>query len=225
MHSTIAFSGGFRYRPTTSTSFSSNRGSFESLNVSTRCGLIPRADQIRCTVAGRHAGPCGHRPATPVRLARRRLVQRQTARSPRPSPAGIDGLRPRPGRTCEKSFSPSSANRSRQAATVVGDDPQPRSRSACSRTRQRPSTTHARAAHHGAAPCANRINLSSTDRCSSVTGSGGGRSAHTSSYHQSTSYLRDSTTRAIAIPPGARVRSVPAPPLMELSLPGGTPPG
>ena len=37
--------------------------------------------------------------------------------------AGIDGLRPRPGRTAEKFFSPSSANRSRHAVTVVGDDP------------------------------------------------------------------------------------------------------
>jgi hypothetical protein len=52
MHSTIAFSGGFRYSPTMSTSFSSKCLSFESLNVSTRCGLRPRADQIRWTVAG-----------------------------------------------------------------------------------------------------------------------------------------------------------------------------
>jgi hypothetical protein len=52
MHKTIAFSGGFKYRPTTSTSFSSNPGSLDSLNVCTRCGRRPRADQIRCTVAG-----------------------------------------------------------------------------------------------------------------------------------------------------------------------------
>ena len=50
-HSTIAFSGGFRYRPTTSISFSSNFGSLDSLNVSTRCGFNPRADHTRCTVA------------------------------------------------------------------------------------------------------------------------------------------------------------------------------
>jgi hypothetical protein len=49
--STIAFSGGFRYRPTTSISFSSKRLSLESLNVLTRWGLRLRADQIRCTVA------------------------------------------------------------------------------------------------------------------------------------------------------------------------------
>src|SRR5262245_66678616 len=51
MHNTIAFSGGFMYRPTTSTSLSSNFGSPDTLNVSTRCGLRPRFDQIRCTVA------------------------------------------------------------------------------------------------------------------------------------------------------------------------------
>ena len=61
--------------PTTSTSFSSKRGSLESLNVSTRCGFRPRADQIRCTVAGLTPA-LGHRPAAPVRLARRLLVQR-----------------------------------------------------------------------------------------------------------------------------------------------------
>ena len=52
MHSTTAFSGGFKYKPTTSISFSSNRGSPESLNVLTRCGFRPRPDQIRCPVAG-----------------------------------------------------------------------------------------------------------------------------------------------------------------------------
>ena len=41
MHSTIAFSGGFRYRPTTSMSLSSNFGSLDTLNVSTRCGCSP----------------------------------------------------------------------------------------------------------------------------------------------------------------------------------------
>src|SRR5450759_2406987 len=52
MQSTTACSGGLRWRPTTSISFSSNRGSLDSLNVFTRCGLRPRPDQIRCTVAG-----------------------------------------------------------------------------------------------------------------------------------------------------------------------------
>ena len=37
--------------------------------------------------------------------------------------AAIDGLRPRPGRTLEKSLSPSSENRSRHAFTVIGATP------------------------------------------------------------------------------------------------------
>src|SRR3972149_5159428 len=50
-HRTTALSGGFRYTPTTSVSFSTNRLSFESLNVSMRCGCNPCASQIRETVA------------------------------------------------------------------------------------------------------------------------------------------------------------------------------
>src|SRR5688572_26711917 len=46
-------------------SFSSNFGSLESLNVLTRCGLRPRADQMRCTVAG----------LTPCALAIERQLQ------------------------------------------------------------------------------------------------------------------------------------------------------
>ena len=38
---TTAFSGGFRYSPTTSCSFSSNRGSLLTLKVRTRCGFKP----------------------------------------------------------------------------------------------------------------------------------------------------------------------------------------
>ena len=44
-------SGGFRYSPTTSTNFSSKRGSLDSLNVSTRCGFKPHANHTRCTVS------------------------------------------------------------------------------------------------------------------------------------------------------------------------------
>ena len=39
------------YRPTTSRTFSMNRGSAESLKVSVRCGCRPKARQIRFTVA------------------------------------------------------------------------------------------------------------------------------------------------------------------------------
>ena len=43
----MACSGGFRYSPTTSWSFSTNLGSLESLKVSIRCGLRPCSFQIR----------------------------------------------------------------------------------------------------------------------------------------------------------------------------------
>src|SRR5512134_458496 len=110
--STTAFSGGFRYSPTTSTSFSSNRGSFDSLNVSTRCGCSPRARQTRCTVSR----------LTPTRAAIVRVDQcvapggvscTVTRTISSTVSAGIDGLRPRPSRTSAKRASPSSANRDR----------------------------------------------------------------------------------------------------------------
>src|SRR6516225_9883552 len=75
MHSTIAFSGGLRYSPTTSVSFSSNAGSVETLNVSTRCGLRPRVpDALHRGSA--HPGVAGHRPCAPMRFAFRLGVQR-----------------------------------------------------------------------------------------------------------------------------------------------------
>ena len=40
-HSTIAFSGGFRYNPITSVILASNSGSVENLNVSAFHGLTP----------------------------------------------------------------------------------------------------------------------------------------------------------------------------------------
>src|SRR5258705_13065658 len=45
--STTARSGGLWYSPTTSTTFSTNSGSVDSLNVSARCGLRPKSFQIR----------------------------------------------------------------------------------------------------------------------------------------------------------------------------------
>src|SRR5918995_1448334 len=49
-HSTSARSGGSRYSPTTSRTFSMNCGSPDSLKVSVRCGLSRNAFQIRPTV-------------------------------------------------------------------------------------------------------------------------------------------------------------------------------
>src|SRR5947209_20072727 len=95
MHNTTDLSGGFRYRPTTSTSLSSKWRSLESLKVFTRCGLSPRADQIRCTDAG----------LTPTRFAIDRHDQcvspsgfECSVKSTLPETFSslIDGLRPRP---------------------------------------------------------------------------------------------------------------------------------
>ena len=47
--STTARSGGSRYRPTTSRTFSTNCGSLESFHFSCRCGLSPNACQMSCT--------------------------------------------------------------------------------------------------------------------------------------------------------------------------------
>ena len=68
MHSTIALSGGSRYSPTTSISFSSNRGSFDSLNVLTRCGFKPARGPDPLHRLRGHPHLLGHRPARPVRL-------------------------------------------------------------------------------------------------------------------------------------------------------------
>ena len=49
---TTAASGGFRYNPTMSRTFSTHNGSEESLKVSARCDCSPKAFQMRCTVEG-----------------------------------------------------------------------------------------------------------------------------------------------------------------------------
>src|SRR5487761_242210 len=49
-HNTIAFCGGFKYRPTTSVNFSINLGSRDSLKVRLRCGLRLCNCQSRFTV-------------------------------------------------------------------------------------------------------------------------------------------------------------------------------
>ncbi len=50
-HSTIAFSGGARYSPTTSVTLATNSGSVENLNVSTRHGATPYSRHALATVA------------------------------------------------------------------------------------------------------------------------------------------------------------------------------
>src|SRR5437667_72531 len=60
-HSTTALSGGLWYRPTTSTTFSTNSGSDDSLNPSARCGLSPKSRQIRPIIRRQHQ--FSHRPS------------------------------------------------------------------------------------------------------------------------------------------------------------------
>ena len=64
--STMARSGGQRYSPTMSRTFSTNCGSADNLNVSRRCDCNPNVCQMRAIVAFES-------PATSARLARRPL--------------------------------------------------------------------------------------------------------------------------------------------------------
>ena len=120
MHSTIAFSGGLRYRPATSISFSSNFGSLDSLNVSTRCGFKPRAAHTRCTVAGDTPAFAAIVRHDQWGLAVRRGMPCQVydlvdllLRDWRTSGRA-------PARTFPSFAKPSSANRARHARTVAG---------------------------------------------------------------------------------------------------------
>jgi hypothetical protein len=47
---TSALSGGLRYRPTTSRSFSMKNGSLDSLKPSVRCGCSPKSWKWRATL-------------------------------------------------------------------------------------------------------------------------------------------------------------------------------
>lgn len=98
---------------TMSSSFSTNFGSRETLNVSTRCGLRPWACQIRSTLLS----------LTPICSARRRVLQcvaaagvvcvvRRTI-----SAASMRGLRPLRGKSASIAARPPLANRSRQRPT------------------------------------------------------------------------------------------------------------
>gem|GEM_PF-3186218 len=100
-------------------SFASNWGSFDSLNVSTKCGFSPRAAQIRCTcddeIPTRSAILRHDQCVWPTGLA---CKVKSTICSI--VACGIEGLRPRPKRTSPNWANPSSANRSRHARTVFG---------------------------------------------------------------------------------------------------------
>ena len=125
-HSTTAFSGGLWYRPTTSTTLSTNSGSVESLNPSTRCGLRSNRRQIRPIVDGDR----------PTRRHRRpRPVRRVRPASPPASPTTtsstlsnrIDGGRPgrgsstNPSRRLVDEPAPPLGHRVRHHPQVGGD--------------------------------------------------------------------------------------------------------
>src|SRR6266545_5973110 len=144
--STIAPSGGWRYRPTTSITFSASLGSCENLNVSTRCGLRRSFFQIRRTVVAE----------APTSFARRRVDQCVVAsgalsvlairscRKPSPYVGG------RPERASSRSPSiPCSAKRRRHSITVGTLQPRRRAMVACDWPSAAPRTIAARAA----SPC------------------------------------------------------------------------
>src|SRR5829696_4018203 len=170
MHNTIAFSGGSKYKPTTSMSLSSNFGSLDTLNVSTRWGCNPRSDQIRCTVAG----------LTPTRLAIVRhdqcvapggvvVVVNRTISAIVSSP--IEGLRPRPSRMLSKPASPSSPNRVRHARTVTGVTPTSSAITALATPSAAINNTRACTTCRCGADCA-RANLSNVSRSPSDNNNG-----------------------------------------------------
>src|SRR6478609_7730267 len=166
----MACSGGFRYNPTTSISFSSNNGSLDTLNVSIRCGCNPRSDQIRCTVAE----------LTPTRLP---IVRHDQC----VAPGGvvvvvnrtiaaivsslIEGFRPRPSRILSNPASPSATNRVRHARTVTGVTAASSAITALATPSAAINNTRACTTCRCGADCA-RANLSNVSRSPSDNGNG-----------------------------------------------------
>ena len=65
------------YRPTTSRTFAMNYGSVDSFHVSTRCGLRPKARQIRETDDCDRPVSAGHRPGGPVAVLPAALLRQR----------------------------------------------------------------------------------------------------------------------------------------------------
>lgn len=115
---------------------------------------------------------CRHRPATPnasSRAGSRSSVSRTISST---FAAGMDGLRPRPRRTAAKFFSPSSTNRSGQLATVAAATWTSLAIRVFANPSAAISDTRVRCTSRSDA-VGERISFSSTERCSSVTGSPG----------------------------------------------------
>ncbi len=126
-HSTTACSGGWWYRPTTSTTFSTKNGSVDSLNVPVKCGLRSNLRQIRpivdfdsplrCAIEARDQCVASSGISSSV------AVMTSSTLSSR-----IDGGRPGRGSSCRPSRR-RAMNRARHRSTV--DSSTPRSAATC----------------------------------------------------------------------------------------------
>jgi hypothetical protein len=141
-HSTTAFCGGARYRPTTSVTLATSSGSVENLNVSERHGWMPNSRHARVTVAS---------PSLSLR-ASNRLDQWVTPRdfggglSVADTIAAGSTVRGRPDRGASASPPiPLRSYRARQAITVCRVIPTRRPISAFGRPSAASSTIRARA--------------------------------------------------------------------------------
>jgi hypothetical protein len=107
---------------TTSISFSSKCRSLDGLKVFTRCGLSPRADQIRCTDA-ELTSACFAIDRHDQCVSPSGFVCSVKSTISATFSSLIDGLRPRPLATSPNPTSPSFSNWPRQASTVGRDTP------------------------------------------------------------------------------------------------------
>ena len=115
--STSARSGGLRYRPTTSRSFSTNRRSRDSLKVSSRWGCRPCCFQILCTVMCDR--PCAAAIVRVVQWVAARGVVCSVASTTRLTTSGETALwRPGRGASLSNPGTPRAAKRSRHNNTV-----------------------------------------------------------------------------------------------------------
>jgi hypothetical protein len=110
---TTARSGGFMYRPTTSTSFSSNRGSLETLNVSTLQGFRSWSRQIRATLSLPIPNRCASVLVVQCVEVSGGASSRVTRSTSATVPSGSHDLRPRPSAILPKLSRPFSAKRAR----------------------------------------------------------------------------------------------------------------
>src|ERR1700689_1737849 len=126
-HSTTARSGGWWYRPTTSTTFSAKNGSVDSLKVPAKCGLRSNLRQIRPIVDLDSPLRCAIE-ARDQCVASAGISSRVAVMTSSTLSSRIDGGRPGRGSSCRPS-SLAAMNRPRQRPTV--DSSTPRSAATC----------------------------------------------------------------------------------------------